>query len=237
MSSGTRAVLAVGAVAGVHYLPSVLTVPLVNRRMVPALSGRSSLPHVALTFDDGPDPRSTPAFLDALASLGVRATFFVLGTQLAAQPALGRRLVDEGHEVAVHAWRHRPHLLQVPWQVMSEVHRTVAAVESVCGVRPRYWRPPNGIVSGAGFWAAHRAGLRPVLWTADGRDWAADATAASIVDRVTARLEPGGVVLLHDSDVTSAAGSWRAALAALPDLIARCRSAGWAVGPLGEHGL
>jgi peptidoglycan/xylan/chitin deacetylase (PgdA/CDA1 family) len=228
---------AAGVVAGAHLVPSVLTVPLLHRRLVPRLSGRTRLPHVALTFDDGPDPAATPAFLDALSRLQVRATFFVLGEQLARSPELGRRIVSDGHEVAVHGWRHRPHLLRTPWAVGQDVARTTEAIRSTCGVVPRFWRPPNGIVSGGGLYAAQRAGLRPVLWTADGQDWSAAATADSVFARLRRRLGAGGVVLLHDSDITSAPQSWRATLGAVAPLVEYCRERGWAVGPLGEHGL
>ena len=235
MTSGVAGAL--GVAAGAHLVPSVLTIPLISRRLVPALSGRSAAPHVALTFDDGTDPAATPAFLDALSTVQVRATFFVLGEQLARSPDLGRRLVADVHEVAVHGWQHRPHLLRAPWRVGEDVFRTARAIRSTCGVSPRFWRPPNGIVSGAGLYAARRAGLRPVLWTADGRDWSADATAASVFSRLRRRLAAGGVVLLHDSDITSAPRSWRSALGALGPLVEYCREQGWGVGPLGEHGL
>ncbi|MZD55801.1 polysaccharide deacetylase family protein, partial [Streptomyces sp. SID5606] len=82
-----------------------------------------------------------------------------------------------------------------------------------------------------------RAGLRPVLWTAWGKDWRADATAASVRATVAADLGGGGTVLLHDTDHASAPGSWRSALGALPDLVRDWRAAGLEVGPLREHGI
>jgi Predicted xylanase/chitin deacetylase len=221
--------------AGAHLVPSVATIPALHRRVLPRLSGRSARQHVALTFDDGPDPSSTPLFLAELARLDVRATFFLLGTQLAAQPDLGRRLAADGHEVAVHGWAHRPHLLRTPWGVGADITRSYASVRDVTGATPRYWRPPNGVLSGAGLTAALRLRLVPVLWTADGLDWQARATPDSVLGRLTARLGAGGTVLLHDSDVTSAPGSWRAALGALPGLVEHCRGHGWGVGPLREH--
>jgi peptidoglycan/xylan/chitin deacetylase (PgdA/CDA1 family) len=221
--------------AGLHFVPSVATIPALHQRFLPRLSGNAPGPHVALTFDDGPDPASTPSFLDALAALDVRATFFVLGSQLAAHPELGRRIVDAGHEVAVHGWLHRAHLLRVPWQVPADVVRTVECIERACGTTPRFWRPPNGVISGAGLYAARRHSLTPVLWTADGRDWDATATPTSIQDRIARQLRAGGVVLLHDSDITSVPDSWRNALGALPGIVEHCHAAGWSVGPLRDH--
>jgi hypothetical protein len=76
-----------------------------------------------------------------------------------------------------------------------------------------------------------------VLWSAWGRDWTAEATPRSVYAEVTRTLRGGGTVLLHDSDVVSAPGAWQAALGALPELVAECRSRGLRVGPLRDHGL
>jgi peptidoglycan/xylan/chitin deacetylase (PgdA/CDA1 family) len=234
--------MAAGATAGLaaaQLLPSVAAIGRLRVRLWPQLSGMPAGgrpdDHVALTFDDGPDPRSTPRFLDLLARLDVRATFFVLGAQLQVAPALGRRLVDEGHEVAVHGWRHTPHLLRTPAATARDLRRAFDLVRDVTGVVPRYWRPPHGIPTGAGLAAAHRLGLRPVLWTADGRDWQASATGEIIASRISAGLRGGAVVLLHDSDVTSAPGSWRNALDAVPQVVAACRDRDLRVGSLGAH--
>jgi len=234
----TTARLACGAAAGAaaaHLLPSVLTVPQLHRLLAPRLSGQSRTSHVALTFDDGPHPVATPLFLDLLADLDAHATFFLLGSEVERYPSTAREIVERGHEVAVHATRHVPHLLRTPPAVVIDVDRAYAAVLAATGHRPRFWRPPNGVLSGTGLAAALRRRLRPVLWTADGQDWRADATPAAVVERVARQLQPGGTVLLHDSDITSASGSWRTTLAAVPGLVRRCRDYGWQVGPLREH--
>jgi peptidoglycan/xylan/chitin deacetylase (PgdA/CDA1 family) len=226
---------AAAACAAPHLLPSVLSIPSLHQRVAPKLSGSGPGPHVALTFDDGPDPAATPHFLAELDRLGLRATFFVLGTQLAAHPDVAHDVLAAGHEIGVHGWLHRPHLLRAPWRVRADLARTQRAVQELLGVSPRFARPPNGVISGAGLWAAHSLGLQTVLWTADGRDWAADATAATVEARIERRLRPGGVILLHDSDITSAEGSWRAALGALPAVAAHCATRGWPLGPLSAH--
>lgn len=222
--------------AGAHLGPSVAAAASV-RRLLPALSGVSDTDHVALTFDDGPDAASTPAFLDLLADEGLRATFFVLGSQLSASPGIGKRIVAEGHDVAVHGWTHRPHLLRTPAAIVADLWRAHACVEDLLGVRPRFWRPPHGIPTGTGLLTAVRLGMRPVLWTADGRDWRADANAETVAARIEPGLRRGAVVLLHDSDVTSAPRSWVAALNAVPMIARTCRNRGLHLGPLDEHGL
>lgn len=236
MRTATRAGFALTAgVAAAHLLPSVLTVPQLHGRVARRLAGWSGGRHVALTFDDGPNPESTRLFLDTLELLDVRATFFLLGTEVCRYPEAARRIVEHGHEAAVHGWTHIPHLLRTPRAVFADIDRACFAVRSVTGSEPRFWRPPNGVLTGAGLLAARRHGLQPVLWTADGQDWRADASPARVFARIACRLGAGATVLLHDSDITSAPGSWRTTLAAVPDLVRLCRHRGWTVGPLRDH--
>jgi peptidoglycan/xylan/chitin deacetylase (PgdA/CDA1 family) len=236
-SIGSSMALAAGSVAVVHLAPAVTALGPVRRRGWPGLSGVGADHHVALTFDDGPDPASTPAFLRALAELEVSATFFLLGRMLARAPSLGRELVDSGHEVAVHGWDHRLLVTRRRRATVEDLARAVDEVHRTCGVTPRFYRPPYGVLT----WAAHRAaldlGMTPVLWTAWGRDWRSAATAGSVARDVARGLGPGGTVLLHDCDSTSAPGSWRATLAALPSIVDQIRRAGLAPGPLRDHGL
>jgi peptidoglycan/xylan/chitin deacetylase (PgdA/CDA1 family) len=170
----------VGSVAGVH----------------PAASGTAS---VALTFDDGPDPEVTPAVLDALATDGARATFFVLVDRAVAHPELVRRVAAEGHEIALHGADHRRLTTLDPGQVRSGIDRARRDLESLVGpgVGIRWFRPPFGSQNLRSYAAARRAGMVPVMWTAEGEDWV-DQPVAAVADRVVERLRPGGIVLLHD---------------------------------------
>ncbi|MFD7686951.1 polysaccharide deacetylase family protein [Streptomyces sp. NPDC059781] len=229
------AVLApVAGVAAAHIAPAATWLPLVRRRF-PRLAGVGHPAHVALTFDDGPDPGSTPRFLDALEELGVRATFFVLGEHVVRHPSVVRETVRRGHELAVHGWSHDRPWLPAPADDVRDLVRAAGAVRELTGRRPRWYRPPYGVLT-SGRWAAARtAGLRPVLWTAWGRDWTAEATPASVRSAVAAGLRGGGTVLLHDTDRMSAPDCWRAALGALPGIVDGCLEAGLSVGPLAEH--
>ncbi|MFF5260879.1 polysaccharide deacetylase family protein [Actinomadura viridis] len=227
---------ALGLLALAHVGPAATWLPSV-RRWLPVLAGAGRPDHVALTFDDGPDPRSTPSFLDALERAGARATFFVLGEMLERHPEQARRIVAAGHEIAVHGWRHDNALRTRPGRVTAGLRRTVELVRATTGVHPVWYRPPYGVLSAEALVAARSLGLRPVLWTAWGRDWTAAATPASVLATLRPDLRGGATVLLHDSDCTSSPGSWRSALGALPDLIAQCGGAGLRVGPLREHGV
>ncbi|WP_435853843.1 polysaccharide deacetylase family protein [Streptomyces sparsogenes] len=224
-------------VAAAHAAPAATWLPGVRRAVCPALAGRGRPDHIALTFDDGPDPRSTPRFLDALDELEVRATFFVLGDGVLRHPGTARDIARRGHELAVHGWTHSPPWLPTAARDLREVARAVRALRQTTGAVPRWYRPPYGVLTGGRTLAAARAGLSPVLWTAWGRDWTARATAASVLATVRRDLRGGGTVLLHDCDRAAEAGCWRAALGALPALVRACRDEGWTVGPLAEHGI
>ncbi|MEV6742174.1 polysaccharide deacetylase family protein [Streptomyces sp. NPDC051104] len=227
----------VAAVAAVHISPAATWLPGLRRRFLPGLAGVGRPDHIALTFDDGPDPGSTPHFLDALDQLDVRATFFVLGESVVRYPALTREIAERGHELAVHGWSHDRPWLPSPARDTADLVRTVDTVHDAAGRRPRWYRPPYGILTSGRWAAARRAGLRPVLWTAWGKDWTADATPASVRATAGAELRGGGTLLLHDSDHAAAVGCWRATLGALPGIVDDCREAGLSVGPLGEHGV
>jgi peptidoglycan/xylan/chitin deacetylase (PgdA/CDA1 family) len=192
---------------------------------------------IALTFDDGPDPLSTPHFLRLLDARGIRATFFLLGSMLNRAPGLARELAAEGHEIGIHGWLHRPLLLRGPRATYDDLARARDAVTDVTGRPPTLFRPPYGVMNTSAHLACRRLGLTPVLWTAWGEDWRGRATPDSVHRTVTRDLTGGGTVLLHDSDCTSAPGSWHTTLGALPRILDTCENNGWRIGPLREHGI
>jgi peptidoglycan/xylan/chitin deacetylase (PgdA/CDA1 family) len=208
-----------------------------RRRLLPALAGIGDPHHVALTFDDGPHPRSTPQFLRLLDAEGVRATFFLLGSQLARHPGLGRDIVADGHEIAVHGYDHRLLLSRGPRATLGDLTRATTVISDITGTAPRWWRPPYGVASTAAIVAARRLDLTPVLWTCWGRDWNRSATADSVHRRVLRRLAGGGTILLHDSDHAADPGAWRTTLDALPRILVSCRVRGLSIGTLGAHGV
>jgi peptidoglycan/xylan/chitin deacetylase (PgdA/CDA1 family) len=208
-----------------------------RRRVRPALAGISGLAHIALTFDDGPDPASTPSFLGLLDSWERRATFFLLGEHVGRNADLVRDMADRGHELGVHGWDHRCVLRSGEAALVDDLRRTAATIEDLTG-RPVTWdRPPYGVLGAAALRAARSAGLRTVLWSAWGRDWERRATPSRIVASVERTLRPGGTVLLHDTDRTSATDSWRRTLMATELLLSGWAETGIRVGPVGDHGL
>jgi peptidoglycan/xylan/chitin deacetylase (PgdA/CDA1 family) len=233
--------LVAGGVAAAFFAgPALAAVQPFRRALTPAvlpasLSGVGDAPHVALTFDDGPDQASTPEFLDLLARHGVRATFFLLGRHAVEEPALVRRMTAEGHEVAVHGWTHHCVALLGPRRLVTDLRTTRDVLERATGTDVVWYRPPYGVLTGPALVAARAAGLRTVLWSAWGVDWRRGRTPAQVVTTVRRDLRPGGTVLLHDSDRTSAPGSWRATLEATDLLLRRLAEDGVPVGPLSER--
>jgi peptidoglycan/xylan/chitin deacetylase (PgdA/CDA1 family) len=176
---------------------------------------------VVLTFDDGPHREGTAAILSFLAAADAPATFFLAGEQVERYPTLAAEIVAAGHEVALHCYRHRNQLRLTPGQIVEDMCRGEATIVDACGRAPRLYRPPYGIFSAAGLMLAWRRSWRLLLWSRWGRDWRAHATPESIARRVTQGIQPGDVILLHDSDHYSSEGSWRKTLAALPCILDR----------------
>jgi peptidoglycan/xylan/chitin deacetylase (PgdA/CDA1 family)/glycosyltransferase involved in cell wall biosynthesis len=176
---------------------------------------------VALTFDDGPDPRWTPRILDVLRRHRARATFFVLGAKVNAHPELTRRIVAEGHELGVHTYTH-VQLAAVPaWRQRMELAATRAAIAGVTGRQARLMRPPYssdpGAVSSADarvLAAAGADGYLTVLADRDSGDWRRPGV-PEIVRASTPRAGAGAVVMFHDGG-----GDRRQTVAALDRLLA-----------------
>jgi len=155
-------------------------------------------PFVALTFDDGPDPTRTPALLDALAELDVKATFFVVGAGVDANPEVCRRIAAEGHELGNHTYHHRYLPLVGQATVASELARTDRAIEAAAGVVPTVARPPWGARRPSTLRTFARHAKRLVLWDVNSFDWRG-ASADAVARRVLDRARPGSIILMHDA--------------------------------------
>jgi peptidoglycan/xylan/chitin deacetylase (PgdA/CDA1 family) len=236
--TGATAVLA--GLAGLAVLqagPGLTGLGPVRRLLFPRLAGRGDPGHVALTFDDGPDPDSTPEFTRLLADHGIRATFFMLGSMVERAPGLAAEIADAGHEIGVHGFDHRYLPARTPGAVRSDLRRALDTISRATGTRPRLFRPPYGVLSGPALMTARELDLTPVLWGAWGREWTPGATSESVFATLAGDLDGGVTVLLHDSGCTSPPGAWQAGLGALPLLLAECDRRGLCVGPVAEHGF
>lgn len=155
-------------------------------------------PVVSLTYDDGPDPAHTPGLLDLLADRGVRATFFVLADAADAHPDLVRRIVAEGHEIALHGADHTRLTTLPDAEAVAVVADARRRVEAVAGVPVRLFRPPYGAHTVGALRGWRRLGLDVVIWSGWAHDWV-DGTVEAVAGRARRAVHPGGILLLHDT--------------------------------------
>jgi peptidoglycan/xylan/chitin deacetylase (PgdA/CDA1 family) len=191
--------------------------PMVLRRV--QLSPRDAV--VALTFDDGPWPGQTERILDILAAERVRATFFMLGSQVDRHPDLARRVVEEGHMVGNHSYTHVRTRVAHPMTASAEIAAGRDAIERATGVRPGWYRPPGGIDTPSVYAASEQAGNYVLLWTVDPQDWKRP-TPDRLTADVLAASERGSVILLHDGG-----GDRTATIEALPGIIRGLKARGF----------
>jgi peptidoglycan/xylan/chitin deacetylase (PgdA/CDA1 family) len=212
-----------GALAGMaivgHAFPA-LAQPLPALRGPLGIEDRTASGRgYALTFDDGPHAHGTPAVLELLAAARVQATFFLVGEQVERNPSLAAEIVATGHEIGLHCHRHRNLLRLTPAQVHADIDRAAAIIEDAVGRAPTLYRPPYGVLNASALRLARGRGWRTLLWSHWGRDWEPRATPQSIAALVTDGVGDGSVLLLHDADDYSSAGSWRRTVAALPSVL------------------
>ena len=182
---------------------------------------------VALTFDDGPAPETTLAYLAILTEESVTATFFVVGEQCERHPDILRAIVEAGMTVGLHGWSHRALAGERGSLVADELERTRAVVRAA-GAEPTLWRPPYGSADRQLVRRAARLGLTTVMWNVDPRDWE-DPGAEAVAARVREGMDDGALVLLHD-------GPGRlGTIAALRDIIDAARERGLVFADLAEH--
>lgn len=193
----------------------------------PALDRLPGAEHrVALTFDDGPNPRATPVILDVLRREGVHATFFVLGRHADRWPELVRRMADEGHQLGNHGYRHRKLHRRSPAYVRDDLSRGTAAIERASGgVRPTVFRAPHGFRNPWVTPIAASLGQRTIGWSLGVWD-SARPGAGVIARRALDGVHAGSILLLHDGDGYDAEGDRMQTADALPIIINGLRARG-----------
>ena len=201
----TRVMAAMGESFGLHpdtpmgNLPASPLTATPPPTMMPVFtSAKLNSPTLSLTFDDGPHPSLTPRLLDLLAERDVKATFYVIGKNVEAHPAVARRIVDEGHEISNHTWTHPALSKLPPEKVAEELSRTHDTVLEVTGYRMTGLRPPYGALNDRVREVAfQRHGYDTVLWSVDPLDWKYR-NAERVSRELIAGAAPGAVLLCHD---------------------------------------
>ncbi|WP_144121256.1 bifunctional polysaccharide deacetylase/glycosyltransferase family 2 protein [Catellatospora sichuanensis] len=183
---------------------------------------------IALTFDDGPDPRWTPAILDVLRRHAAAGTFFAVGAQVNQHPDVARQIVDSGSEVAAHTFTHLDLSAAPAWQRSAETTLTGNAIAAATGLRPTLMRPPYSATPDAVTVPAYGAmrqaadeGYLTVLADLDTKDWSRPGVDA-IVAAATPARGAGAIVMMHD-----AGGDRSQTVAALEILIPRLQQQGY----------
>ena len=197
-----------------------------SRIFGPALIAPKRADELALTFDDGPNPKWTPRLLDLLGEHGVKATFFMLGGRALAEPELVRRVAAEGHLVGNHSWSHPNLARSRTSRVREEMMQTRDVLEQITGERIGYFRPPYGARRPVVFRIARELGMRVVTWNAMTSDWTEPA-ADWIVGQLTAKIEGlarrgrAANIVLHDGGHRERAAERGGSVAAAGMLVER----------------
>ena len=162
-------------------------------------------PKIALTFDDGPHPSSTPVLLDGLAGRNVKVTFFVIGENVVKYPKVVSREAEEGHIIGNHTYSHVDLTKMSQEMTECELEKTNTAIEEITGKKTEYMRPPYGA------WKKEmeeNTGMIAVLWNVDPLDWNTD-NETEIVNKVVTETEENDIILLHDCYLSSVKAALR----------------------------
>lgn len=174
---------------------------------------------VALTFDDGPHGKLTPQLLDLLKKENIHATFFVLGSLVAANPQIVQRMAAEGHEVANHTWNH-PRLPSLSAEKFDEqIRKTSEIIEKTTGQKVSIMRPTYGLYNErVKNKLLNDYGLDIILWSVDPNDWKKPG-ADVVARRLVTGAHPGAILLAHDIHPGT--------IAAMPQAIAQLKTQGY----------
>lgn len=194
---------------------------------------RDAPPTIYLTFDDGPNPATTPDLLDVLAREGVPATFFLIDAHVTEETApLLRRMFAEGHRIGLHSAT-RGYMLLSPQQLARTLEAAADRIEQLGGARPcRAFRPHAGWRGGEMYVGLQRAGYRLIGWGWMRWDWNwfRQRTAESNVKRISSRAAPGDIIVMHDGDESAPRRDQRQTVDATARLIPLLRSRGFSFG-------
>ena len=188
-------------VAGVVAAVAVVVVALLTghaERESPDEVDCATVKCVALTFDDGPGPY-TDRLLKILEDNDAKATFFLIGNKVAANPEGAKRIADAGMEIGSHTWEH-PNMTTIPPQdVPAQFSKASDAIEAATGQRPKLVRTAGGVVNDQVLAEAKKQGLADINWDVIPFDWINDANIAATRYMLMTQIKPGSVVLFHDT--------------------------------------
>jgi peptidoglycan-N-acetylglucosamine deacetylase len=174
---------------------------------------------IALTFDDGPWPKTTTEILNILKKNNIKATFFWVGRYLQTYPELGKQVAAAGHAIGNHTWNHQ-YFKYNEDGAAREIDRTTSLIQEVTGVKTSMFRPPGGILNNGLAAYAQKKNYTVVMWSADSLDWRS--STQSLMQNVMRQANSGSIVLMHDGG-----GNRSRTVEALPDIIIQLRKEGY----------
>lgn len=173
-----------------------LSTPYFESRLIYEIETKEKV--VAITFDDGPHPTYTPALLDILDKYDIKASFFMIGTQMDKYPEIVRDVLKRGHAVGNHSYHHYGNLKEKEEAViLSELKQWDQTMDKISGQNTDLFRPPRGFIGGDILTAAEKNGNTTIMWTICGDNKNAP-TPELMARRVEENIGPGGIILLHD---------------------------------------
>ena len=189
-----------GSIRG--FIASFLSVvSLVSQLSVAVLakpySKGAAAKEIALTFDDGPSRQNTEEILKILEEYGIRATFFVIGENAAADPERIRMIHEAGHEIGNHTYTHAYISKIRPDELREEIRKTEEVLKSITGEKPTVFRPPGGYYDQASLGVLEEMGYQSVLWSLDTKDWSMPKS-DTIASKIEENAVGGDIILFHD---------------------------------------
>ncbi|NYF25123.1 polysaccharide deacetylase family protein [Sporosarcina sp. JAI121] len=162
----------------------------------------SGIKQVALTFDDGPDPKVTMQILETLNKYDAKATFFMLGSRVEYYPEIAKSVQEAGHELGNHTWNH-PDLTKAGMEkIRNEIDKTSSMIENVTGQQATAFRPPYGAVNET---VRSQSNLPIILWDVDTLDWK-HRDSNKLLTNVKSMTKNGSIILMHDIHQSTADG-------------------------------
>ncbi len=170
--------------------------------LFPSILWRTENRCVHITFDDGPHPAATPKVLNILKKRDIRATFFLVGTNVQRYPDIALEIVRCGHAIGNHGQTHQPLIFKSFSIQQQEIQRANETMMDILNLRPTCFRPPYGYFDFRTLRLARTEDQKMVMWDVDAHDFAATRP-HGIPDRVSKRARQGSIVLLHDNENTA----------------------------------
>lgn len=198
----------------IEFMIKIYILYLVLVALLPTILGRifhynviynnkKKLPWITITFDDGPDPEYTPILLSLLDKYDVKACFFLLADKVEKYPDLAREIVNKGHEIGIHGYKHYVNWFLGPKATYNELLRSIEIIYNITGKYPSYYRPPWGLFTTFIYRYSKKLGVKIILWSYMSWDWKVK-DPDLIVNNILKRVKGGHILIFHDSSTNIA---------------------------------